>query len=171
MDDVLLVRLDPATEEAFVNDAEYTDALSRDDWDRVAACVYGRVGRTLSVEPHSVDALHWGGYFAVDPESRCVVGSCAFKGPPTNAGVVEIAYFTYPEFKGHGYATAMAAKLIALANRSPAVRRIIAHTMPERTASGRVLEKVGMRFDGEVIHPEDGRVWRWQMPAGGGATT
>jgi RimJ/RimL family protein N-acetyltransferase len=168
MKDVLLVRLDPAIEDAFVNDAEYLDALSRDDWDRVAACVYRRVGRTLSADPHSVDALHWGGYFAVDAESRQVVGSCAFKGPPTDVGTVEIAYFTYPAFKGRGYASGMAAKLIALASASQSVRRIIAHTMPERTASGRVLEKVGMRFDGEVIDPEDGRVWRWQVAPGGG---
>src|SRR4051812_50018333 len=63
----------------------------------------------------------------------------------------------------------MAAKLIALARASRSVRRIIAHTMPERTASGRVLEKAGMRFDGEVIHPEDGRVWRWEMTGGGAA--
>ena len=168
MRDVLLVRLDPAVEEAFVNDAEYLDALSRDDWERVAACVYRRVGRTLSADVHNVDKLHWGGYFAVDPASREVVGSCAFKGPPTDVGTVEIAYFTYPEFKGRGYASGMATKLIALAGTSPLVRRIIAHTMPERTASGRVLEKAGMRFDGEVIHPEDGRVWRWQMAPGGG---
>jgi ribosomal-protein-alanine N-acetyltransferase len=169
MRDVLLVRLDPATEDAFVKDSEYADALANDDWDRVAACVYRRVGRTLSVTPHSVDALHWGGYFAIDPRSREVVGSCAFKGPPTDVGTVEIAYFTYPEFKGKGYASGMATKLIALAGESPSVRRIIAHTMPERSASGRVLEKAGLRFDGEVIHPEDGRVWRWQRTVGGPA--
>ena len=165
---VQLIRVGPEVEESFVNDADYLDALARDDWDRVAAGVYRRLGRTLSVTPRSVDALEWGGYFAIDPASRRIVGSCAFKGPPTDTGTVEIAYFTYPEFKGCGYATAMAAKLIALASGSPAVRRIIAHTMPERNASGRVLEKVGMRFDGEVIDPEDGRVWRWQMTVDGG---
>ena len=168
MKGVQLVRLDPALEEAFVNDAEYLGALAADDWDRVAACVHGRIGRTLAVVPRGLDELHWGGYFAVDADSREVVGSCAFKGPPTDFGTVEIAYFTYPPFKGRGYATAMAAKLIELARGSPSVRRIVAHTMPERTASGRVLEKVGMKFDGEVIDPDDGRVWRWQAPGGGG---
>jgi len=165
MPDVQLVRFDPAVEEAFVNDADYREALDADDWERAAACVYRRVGRPLSAKPASVDELHWGGYFAIDPSTREVVGSCAFKAPPTPAGAVEIAYFTYPDFKGHGYATSMAKKLIALAGRSPLVRCVIALTMPERNASNRVLEKVGMRFDGEVIDPEDGRVWRWQVSA------
>jgi RimJ/RimL family protein N-acetyltransferase len=57
----------------------------------------------------------------------------------------------------------MARKLIALANGSPNVRKIIAHTLPETSASTRVLEKVGMTYVGEVIDPEDGRVWRWEL--------
>ena len=166
MRDVQLVRLDPATEEAFACDEAFMQAMATDDWDRVADCVHRRIGRTLSVAPRGVDELHWGGYFAIDKGSREVVGSCAFKGPPAADGSVEIAYFTYPDFAGRGYATAMATRLIALAGRSPEVRRVIAHTMPGPNASSRVLQKVGMRFDGEVIDPEDGPVWRWQIAAG-----
>lgn len=84
--------------------------------------------------------------------------------PPNDEGAVEIAYFTYPGFEGQGYATEMARKLIELASGSTAVRRIIAHTLPEANASTRVLERAGMTFVGEVIDPEDGRVWRWQVP-------
>ena len=65
------------------------------------------VGRTLAAIPVSVDKLKWDGYFVVDTDTREVVGSCAFKGPPTEAGTVEIAYFTYPGFEGKGYATSM----------------------------------------------------------------
>lgn len=50
--------------------------------------------------------------------------------------------------------------LIRLAVGSPEVRQIIAHTLPETNASTRVLKKVGMHFVGEVLDPEDGRVWR-----------
>ena len=71
-----------------------------------------------------------------------------------------------PGFEGGGYATGMAGKLIELASSSPAVRRVVAHTLPETNASTRVLERVGMTFVGEVIDPEDGRVWRWQMQTG-----
>jgi len=40
----------------------------------------------------------------------------------------------------------MAARLIDLAQSSPAVQRVIAHTLPEPNASTRILQKVGMRF-------------------------
>jgi [ribosomal protein S5]-alanine N-acetyltransferase len=104
----------------------------------------------------------WGGYLTVDVENATVVGTCGFKSGPLGDGSVEIAYFTFPEFEGQGFATAMAEKLIALALASPAVRHIIAHTLPEPNASGRILTKVGMQWMGEVDDPEDGKLWRWQ---------
>ena len=55
-----------------------------------------------------------------------VIGSCAFKAPPSEDGTVEIAYFTYPTFERRGYATAMARELIELASGSADVRRIVA---------------------------------------------
>jgi RimJ/RimL family protein N-acetyltransferase len=66
-------------------------------------------------------------------------------------------------FEGQGYGTKMAEKLIAIAAASPEVCRVIAHTLPERNASTRILEKVGMKLVGEVNDPEDGRVWRWEV--------
>ena len=53
-------------------------------------------------------------------------------------------------------------KLIELATGCTSVKRIIAHTLPEANASTRVLEKVAMSFLGEVIDPDDGRVWQWE---------
>lgn len=166
MASIQLVRLDPMLEQSVEQDAEYLDALGRGDWPRAAAVVHRWTGRTLTAVPASVDELHWGGYFVVDGDSREVVGSCAFKTPPTEGGVVEIAYFTYPGFEGRGYATAMARKLIELASRSPVVRRVVAHTLPQVGPSTRVLEKVGMTFAGELMDPEDGRVWRWEVGVG-----
>lgn len=96
MRNVQVVRLDSALEEALANDAEYMEALVQDNWARVADLVRRLVGRTLVAAPVSVDELQWGGYFVVDEGTREVVGSCAFKAPPTEEGTVEIAYFTYP---------------------------------------------------------------------------
>jgi len=158
-----LVRIDPAIEASLVNDSSYRDAMAQGDWARVASLVHQWVGRTLPAAPLSVDKLEWGGYFAVDIETREVVGSCAFKGAPTEEGAVEIAYFTYPGFEGKGYATSMARQLIEWASGCMAVERVIAHTLPEANASTRVLEKIAMSFVGEVVDPEDGRVWQWQM--------
>jgi GNAT superfamily N-acetyltransferase len=60
----------------------------------------------------------WGGYLAVDRATRAIVGTCAFKAPPTGDGAVEIAYFTFPAHERHGYARAMAAALLAIAEAS-----------------------------------------------------
>jgi ribosomal-protein-alanine N-acetyltransferase len=148
-------------------------------------------GATLKDDPRSVESTHdivmgesanliqsvveqilampsatvppWGGYLAVDRESSMVIGTCAFKDVPTPDGTVEIAYFTFPGFERLGYASAMARELITLAWRAPTVRRVIAHTLSEPNASTRVLQKVGMRFVGEVFDPEDGRVWQWEL--------
>ncbi len=109
----------------------------------------------------------WGGYLAVDPLTRVVVGTCAFKGPPDMRGEVEVAYFTFPTHEGQGYATAMAGALCDRAGASTGVERVRAHTLPERNASARVLEKLGFRWDGDVQDLEDGPVWRWvwQVPS------
>ena len=160
--DVQLVRLDPAIEESVANDPAYMEALVEDNWVQVADLVHQVVGRTLTAIPVSVDELKWDGYFVLDTDTREVVGSCAFKGPPTEDGTVEIAYFTYPDFEGKGYATSMARKLIELATGCTAIKRVIAHTLPKASASTRVLEKVAMSFVGEVIDPDDGRVWQWE---------
>ncbi len=105
----------------------------------------------------------WCGYLAVNQATRMLVGTCGFKGAPTEEGIVEIAYFTFPEGERRGYATEMAYSLTAIARGSSQVRKIVAHTQPERGASTRVLEKIGMYLEGEVTDPEDGRVWRWEL--------
>jgi ribosomal-protein-alanine N-acetyltransferase len=110
----------------------------------------------------------WGGYLTIDPVSQTVVGTCAFKGPPDREGMVEIAYFTFPAYEGQGYATAMGSALRALAAGDPLVRIVRAHTLPQRNASCRVLEKLGFSRTGEVVDPEDGPVWRWDWYPDGG---
>ena len=105
----------------------------------------------------------WFGYLTIDTSTKMIIGTCAFKGPPSGGGNVEIAYFTFPEFEKNGYATAMASALVDIASKSEAVRRIIAHTLPESNASTKILQRIGMSFIGEVVDPEDGRVWRWAL--------
>ena len=104
----------------------------------------------------------WGSFLAVDPASRLVIGTCSFKGPPDGDGAVEIAYFTFPTHEGRGYASAMAALLVARAGAPPPVRTVRAHTLPERNASARILERLGFAHLGQVVDPEDGPVWRWE---------
>jgi len=129
-----------------------------------APILRGVVEQTLGMRPGvSREVDRWGGYLAVDETSDLVVGFCAFKGPPTAEGTVEIAYYTFGPYEGQGYAKGMARALISIAHLSPDVRHVIAHTLRERNASTSVLRSAGMRFVGEVCDPEDGLVWRWQL--------
>jgi ribosomal-protein-alanine N-acetyltransferase len=128
---IQLVRLDPALEKTIASQPGYMDALIHDQWSRVAELVHQVVGRVLTAVPVAVDQLRWSGYFVIDEDTREVIGSCAFKSPPTAEGVVEIAYFTYPGFEGRGYATAMATKLIG----SRAARRMSGWSSPTRFRS------------------------------------
>lgn len=109
----------------------------------------------------------WGAFLAADADSRLVVGTCAYKGPPDEGGAVEIAYETFPPHEGRGVGTAMAAALTDRAAADPQVRCVRAHTLPERNASSRLLEKLGFTLLGEVVDPEDGPVWRWERTVGG----
>jgi RimJ/RimL family protein N-acetyltransferase len=90
------------------------------------------------------------------------VGLGSFKGPPVD-GVVEIAYAILPEHQGRGYATAAARAMVSYAFESPAVCKVLAHTLPDGLASQRVLAKSGFTHTGEVMDPDDGLVWRFEI--------
>jgi RimJ/RimL family protein N-acetyltransferase len=105
------------------------------------------------------------GFAVVNPGTDSVIGSGGFKGPPDSTGMVEIAYGIVPEFQGRGYATEVARALVTYALESGLVQTVRAHTLPAPNASTKVLKKCGFEFTGEVIDPDDGRVWRWELPA------
>jgi len=104
------------------------------------------------------------GFAVLLPKVAQVIGSAGFKGPPDGEGVVEVAYAIVPAWQGKGCATKATRELVAFARNDSRVRLIRAHTLPENNASTRVLTKNGFTKLGEVVDPEDGRVWRWERP-------
>lgn len=90
-----------------------------------------------------------------------LVGWGGFKGPPVN-GVVELGYEIAASRQGRGLATAATRAMVAEAFADARVSMVIAHTLPERNASNRVLEKAGFRFDGEA-REGDRVVWRFSL--------
>ena len=118
----------------------------------------------LSLESHEkIQAVSpWTGYLAISAEASRLVGICGFKANPSE-NTVEIAYGTLSEFEGRGFETATAAAMVEIARNSGEVSTVIAHTLPEKNASGRLLEKNGFTMIGEVEDPEDGPVWRWEL--------
>jgi len=117
---------------------------------RATTTLYDRVG---FVEP-------WVCYLAL--EHRTPVGTCGFTSQPVD-GRVEIAYFTFPGFEGRGVATVMASELVATARGHRPSVMVAARTLPERSASHRVLEKLGFRHVETLDDPEDGTVWEWRL--------
>jgi RimJ/RimL family protein N-acetyltransferase len=106
----------------------------------------------------------WIGYLALDGVT--CVGTCSFKAP-VQENRVEIAYFTFPEHEGRGYATRMAQALVALAVEAQPGVLVTAQTLPAEGASTSLLKKLGFQRAADVQHPEDGLVWEWHYPASG----
>ena len=108
--------------------------------------------------------LGWWTHLVVQAEPPMVVGVCGYTGPPSEDGVVEIAYGIAPSYQRQGLATLAAAELTRRAFSDERVRLVCAHTLPERNASTRVLEKLGMKFAGLANDVDEGTVWRWELP-------
>jgi RimJ/RimL family protein N-acetyltransferase len=114
----------------------------------------------------AVDRDPWQfGFVVLETMTGVALGMASFKGAPDDHGVVEIAYGIVPAYRGRGYATQVAGALVQYASGDERVQRIRAHTLPERNASAAVLTKNGFELLGEVVDPEDGRVWRWERDA------
>jgi ribosomal-protein-alanine N-acetyltransferase len=103
------------------------------------------------------------GFAVVHRDDRLVIGCVGFKGPPDGDGLVEIAYGIVPLYQGRGLATEGAAAGVRFAFEDQAVRVVRAHTLPTPNASTRVLTKCGFTRLGEVVDPDDGPVWRWEL--------
>ena len=119
-------------------------------------------------EAQGADPWHYG-FLILERQSGLAIGSAGFKGPTDVAGIVEIAYGVVPDYAGQGYATEAAAGLVGYARETGQATLVRAHTLPERNASTRVLEKCGFKHVGEVVDPEDGPVWRWEAATPEGA--
>lgn len=73
----------------------------------------------------------------------------------------EIGYFLHPDLWGRGLATEVAGMLLSLGFGELSLHRIEATTAPDNEPSRRVLEKVGMRFEGRIRdHYQVRGVWR-----------
>jgi ribosomal protein S18 acetylase RimI-like enzyme len=124
---------------------------------RASALLSSVCDSTLATYPPPPEPQPWIGYLA--EEDGDFKGTCAFKSPPQD-GRVEIAYFTFPAFEGHGVATRMTTRLLGLA-RAHGALEATAHTLPQENPSTRILRRLGFQFTGVVNHPQDGPVWAW----------
>jgi RimJ/RimL family protein N-acetyltransferase len=118
--------------------------------------------RTRDAVAAGPDGARWGARFFVLDEPRMLVGWGGFKGSPRD-GVVELGYAVAPGWEGRGVATAAVRELLGEAWSEPDVRTVVAHTLAERGASARVLEKAGFVHEAEVPDDAVGRAWRFRI--------
>jgi RimJ/RimL family protein N-acetyltransferase len=119
------------------------------------------IKRTRDAVAATPAAADWGARFFVAGDLPELVGWGGFKGAP-RGGVVELVYEIAEPRRGRGLATAATRAIVAEAFADGRVVTVIAHTLPERSASTRVLKKAGFRFDGDAV--ERGRVvWRFAL--------
>jgi RimJ/RimL family protein N-acetyltransferase len=69
---------------------------------------------------------------------------------------VDIGYRFLPDCWGKGYATESARAVMEQDARLHGIRRIVGTVHPDNPASGRVLEKLGLRFERVLAPDEDG---------------
>ena len=126
----------------------------------------GLIRDITSITLHMINerkcGTEWGGYLAIDNETRIIIGTCAFKGAPCEMKEVEVACFTFPKFEGKGYGTEMIKQLIEIAKSNGKINAVTAHTQTEKNAQTKILENCGMVCKGEIHDPEDGLVWKWE---------
>jgi [ribosomal protein S5]-alanine N-acetyltransferase len=101
----------------------------------------------------------WVSYVAND--SGTGVGGGAFVGAPRD-GLVEIAYFTLPQYQRQGYASQTARELVRIASATDPSIALRALTLPAANASTRILERLGFQLFGQARDPDAGDVWEWR---------
>ncbi|MFM7320988.1 MAG: GNAT family N-acetyltransferase [Armatimonadota bacterium] len=95
-----------------------------------------------------------------------VVGTVALRGNPVHRRA-ELGYWIGVPFQGHGYATEAVRAVVRFGFEIADLERIYAQHLDGNLASGRVMQKAGLRFEGILRHCvfKDGRHWDTPMYA------
>jgi len=95
------------------------------------------------------------GLFAVELNAGGIpIGICGILKRDTLAAP-DIGFAFLPAYRNKGYAFESAAAVIAYARNTLGLTRILAITSPDNEASGRLLKKIGLRFERLVTLSED----------------
>ncbi len=89
-----------------------------------------------------------GRWACVRKEDGAFLGWCGVK-HVVDAGEYDLGYRFLEEHWGRGYASEAAAAVLAYARRELAGKRVVGRAMVENRASVRVLEKIGLVYEGE----------------------
>ena len=114
--------------------------------------VVGRetVGGLIQASLASFSARGFGQWAAEDAGTRALVGFCGLR-PVDESEEIEILYALVRERWGLGLATEAGNAVLAHAFLDAGLPRVIGRTDAPNLASARVLERLGLRFEGERL--------------------
>lgn len=95
---------------------------------------------------YEVDKLGpWG---IEDKQTKRLIGSCNYLGCDSNSMRVELGYVLSDQYWNQGIMTEVVSKIIQFGFEEVGLERIQARCMVDNTGSAKVMEKVGMKFEG-----------------------
>jgi RimJ/RimL family protein N-acetyltransferase len=89
-------------------------------------------------------------------DSGCPVGICGLM-KRDYLDAADIGFAFLPAYWGKGYAYEAANAILNFAKADLGLKRILATTRPENIASQKLLEKLGLRFERLMRHPDGDR--------------
>jgi RimJ/RimL family protein N-acetyltransferase len=92
----------------------------------------------------------------VEKETREIVGSTSFHGPPDEKGMMEIGLGVHPDFQRLGFATEALTGMWSWVINQPGVELLRYTVAPDNFASVALVKKFGFVCVGQQIDPEDG---------------
>ena len=87
-------------------------------------------------------------YAVVYKENMKVIGTCGFAVIDEENSSAELGYVISPDYSGMGIATEASFVMLNIAFVELGLSRVYARYMTENKASGRVMEKLGMTYEG-----------------------
>jgi ribosomal-protein-alanine N-acetyltransferase len=87
-------------------------------------------------------------YAIVYKENMKVIGTCGFAVIDEENSSAELGYVVSPAYSGMGIATEASFVMLGIAFEELGLSRVYARYMTENKASGRVMEKLGMTYEG-----------------------
>jgi RimJ/RimL family protein N-acetyltransferase len=90
----------------------------------------------------------WGPWAIIERDTGTFLGDCGMLYMPSVGHTIELMYALGRSAWGKGYATEAAHAAVRYGFEVAGVSHMVALAMPENTASRRVMEKLGMTFEG-----------------------
>jgi ribosomal-protein-alanine N-acetyltransferase len=103
----------------------------------------------------------WTNYLFIHKFDVKVIGDGGFKAKPNADGKTEIGCSIIPGYRGKGLATEAAQALLDWAFAHVEVTTVYAETFPDRRDSMRLVQKLGMSFDGTHHGDAEVEIYSW----------